>query len=467
VATPLDPTSLGFLMAESRRVPMHVGGLQLYTKPPDAGRNYGRDLFDQLRDVDDPAPLFKKHPYRSIKTAGQYFWVEDDSFDIEYHVRHSALPKPGRVRELLELVSRLHSTRMATERPLWEWTLIEGLRDGRFAMYAKMHHALVDGVAANRLLQSILSTDPDARDLPPPWAPRPRAGTAHAQDHAERSLEQVTVATAAKALEITADAAGLPKALWTTLSHSLRNETSALSLYAPKSILNRQITGSRRFAAQSWPLDRMRGIVRASGVTVNDVVLAMCSGALRAYLEEQNALPEHTLVAMVPIGLKASQSGSASAEGGNAVGAVMVKLGTDLPDPAARLQSVHESMRDGKRTLAQMTPLQIVAMSAIGQVPAILPSMLKLGGIGRPAYNLVISNVPGPRVPHYFNGAEMVGNYPLSIPIDGMALNITCTSYAGHMDFGLTGCRRTVPSLQRILGHLDDELAALERAAGV
>ena len=463
----MDPTSLGFLLAESRRVPMHVGGLQLYRKPPDAGRHYVRDLYDQMRDVDEVAPLFRKHPYRSVKTGGQYVWVEDDDFDIDYHVRHSALPKPGRVRELLELVSRLHSTRMATERPLWEWNVIEGMRDGRIAMYAKMHHALVDGVSANRLLQSILTTDADARDLPPPWAARPRAKTARAQEHAEQSLESVSVSTAAKALEITADAAGLPKALWTTLSRSLRNETSALSLYAPRTILNQPITGSRRFAAQSWPLDRMKAVVRASGVTINDVVLAMCSGSLRAYLLEQDALPDSTLVAMVPVGLKAKQSGSASADGGNAVGAVMVKLGTDLPDPAARLQSVHESMRDGKRTLAQMTPLQIVAMSAIGQVPAILPALFKLGGVGRPAYNLVISNVPGPRVPHYFNGAELVGNYPLSIPIDGMALNITCTSYAGHMDFGLTGCRRTVPSLQRILIHLDEELTALERAAGV
>ncbi len=467
MATPLDPTALGFLMAESRRVPMHVGGLQLYKKPPDAGRTYVRDLFDQMREVDDVALLFKKHPYRSVKTGGQWVWVEDDDFDIDYHLRHSALPKPGRVRELLELVSRLHSTRMATERPLWEWHLIEGMRDGRIAMYAKMHHALVDGVSANRLLQSILTTDPDARDLPPPWAARPRAKIARAQEDAEQSMGNVSVSVAAKALEITADAAGLPKALWTTLSRSLRNETSALSLYAPRTILNQPITGSRRFAAQSWPLDRLRGIARAGGVTLNDVVLAMCSGALRTYLQEQGALPDSTLIAMVPVGLKAKQSGSASADGGNAVGAVMVKLGTDLADPADRLQAVHESMRDGKRTLAQMTPLQIQAMSAIGQVPAILPSMLKLGGIGRPAYNLVISNVPGPRVPHYFNGAEMVGNYPLSIPIDGMALNITCTSYAGHMDFGLTGCRRTVPSLQRLLIHLEEELTALEKAAGV
>ena len=141
-------------------MPMHVGGLQLYKKPEGAGRNYVRDLFEEARDTTDIAPLFLKHPYRSIKTAGQWMWVEDDQFDIEHHVRHSALPKPGRVRELFELVSRLHSTRLATERPLWEWHLIEGLRDGRIAMYTKLHHSLVDGISAMRLLQSIRQQRP-------------------------------------------------------------------------------------------------------------------------------------------------------------------------------------------------------------------------------------------------------------------------------------------------------------------
>jgi diacylglycerol O-acyltransferase / wax synthase len=143
---PLEPTAAAFLLAENRRMPMHVGGLQLFRKPEGAGRNYVQELYGRLKESDDIAPLFLKHPYRSVRTAMQYVWVDDDEFDIEYHVRHSALPKPGRVRELLELCSRLHSTRLATERPLWEWHLIEGLRDGRVAMYAKLHHALVDGV---------------------------------------------------------------------------------------------------------------------------------------------------------------------------------------------------------------------------------------------------------------------------------------------------------------------------------
>ncbi len=169
----------------------------------------------------------------------------------------------------------------------------------------------------------------------------------------------------------------------------------------------------------------------------------MCSGAMRAYLLELDALPDTTLVSMVPVGLKAKESHLASVHGGNALGSVMVKLGTDLDDPADRLRLVHESMVDGKRGLAEMTPMQILAMSALGQAPAILAPMLRMGGVVKPPYNLIISNVPGPRTTQYFNGMRLVGTYPLSIPIDGMALNITCNSYDDQMAFGLTGCRRT------------------------
>ena len=471
MATPIDPTSAAFLLAENRNMPMHVGGLQLFKKPEGAGRGYVREMYDAMRDVDEIAPLFIKHPYRSPRTAGQLVWKPDEQFDIEHHVRHSALPQPGRVRELLELCSRLHSTRLAWERPLWEAHVIEGLRDGRVAMYTKTHHALVDGVSAMRLLQSVLTTDPDKRGMPAMWGVQPgsRAGTASrkANEESERSLADVPVSAFHTALGITAEAAGMPGALIKTLRAGVRNETSSVSLHAPRTILNQTITGSRRFAAQDWPVERLRGIGKASGTTINDVVLAMCAGAIRSYLLELDALPDAPLVAMVPVGLNAKQAGVASAEGGNAVGSVMVQLATDQPDPADRLESIHRSMREGKEALSSMTPTQILAMSAIGQAPAILTPLLRMQGIVRPPYNLIISNVPGPRTTHYWNGAELLGTYPLSIPINGMALNITCTSYDGKMCFGLTGCRRTVPHLQRLLGFLDDEVAGLEKAAGV
>lgn len=486
---PIDPTASGFLLAENRNMPMHVGSLQLFEKPEDAGPEFIREMFETMRDTEKIAPLFLKHPHRSVSTAGTLTWRDDENFDVEHHVRHSALPQPGRVRELLELCGRLHSTRLAWERPLWEMHIIEGLADGRVAMYTKLHHGLVDGISAMRLLASVLSTDPDRRDMPAPFAEgasRPRkaepkdAGTPG--DPASATLPAAAVdaaATAARtvadlpadvyrtALGISAEAAGMPLALVRTLRKGLRNETSAVSLAAPRTILNQPITGSRRFAAQDWPVERLRAVGKSTGTTINDVVLAMCSGAMRTYLTELDALPEAPLVSMVPIGLNAKQAGAASSAGGNAVGSVMVRLATDLPDPADRLRAIHRSMKDGKEALSSMTPLQIVAMSAIGMAPSIVVPALRMSGVVRPPFNLVISNVPGPRTTHYWNGAKLVGNYPLSIPINGMALNITCTSYDGNMGFGLTGCRRTVPRLQRLLTHLDTELDALEQAAGV
>ncbi len=464
MVTPIDPTAAGFLLAENRNMPMHVGGLQLFEKPDGAGRNYIRDMFEQMRDVDEIAPLFLKHPHRSLRTGAQLVWKEDEQFDIEHHVRHSALPKPGRVRELLELCSRLHSTRLAWERPLWEAHVIEGLRDGRVAMYTKTHHALVDGVSAMRLLASVLSTDPDKRGMPAPWGLQQSRSSKSKPEH---HLSEVPVSALRTAMGITAEAAGMPGALIKTITKGLRNETSALSLYAPRTIFNQNITGSRRFAAQDWPIERLRAIGKATNTTLNDVVLAMCSGAVRAYLLELDALPEAPLVSMVPVGLNAKQSQVASGEGGNAVGSVMVQLATDKSDPAVRLSTIHASMKDGKEALSSMTPVQILAMSAIGQAPAILTPMLRMQGIVRPPYNLIISNVPGMRTTHYWNGAKLTGTYPLSIPINGMALNITCTSYDGKMAFGLTGCRRTVPHLQRLLGCLDEEVKALEKAAGI
>ncbi len=470
VVLPMDPTSAAFMLAENRNQPMHVGGLQLFTRPAGAGPDFAVEMYRSMLEVDAVSPLFLRRPRRTLTTGLQWTWSEDPGFDIHYHVRHNGLPQPGRVRELLELCSRLHSTRLAVERPLWEANLIEGLHDGRIALYTKVHHALVDGVSSMRLLQSVLSTDPATRGMPPPWAADPaggppRGGTGDVG--VLEALRQLPRAALRTALEVSAEAAGLPLAFGRTVTRGLLNESSAMSFHAPRTIFNTRISGSRRFAAQQWPVERLRAVGQASGTTLNDVVLAMCSGAIRCYLDGLGALPEEPLVAMVPVSLRLAESQTASREGGNAIGAVMVKLGTHLPDPADRLRMVHDSMAAGKDALRGMSAPQILAMTALGLAPAIVAPMLKLEGITRPPFNLIISNVPGPRTPHYYNGAHLQGMYPLSIPIHGMALNITCTSYAGTMGFGLTGCRRSVPHLQRLLVHLDDELAALEKAAGL
>lgn len=455
---PMLLTDSVFLTAESRETPMHVGGLQLFQPPADFGSV--SEMFQRLIADDDVAPLFRKRPRRSITTAGQWAWEPDDQFDLEHHVRHNALPKPGRARELLALCSRLHGTLLDRKRPLWELHVIEGMDDGRFAIYFKVHHALVDGVSAQRLLQNILTKDSNVRDSPAPWAnrpdPEPVESDRDAPDEPADPLRSLR--------DFAAEAAGLPSALAKTVRRGLKEQAASISFVAPRSMFNVPITGSRRFAAQSWPLKRLVDIHKAAKVTVNDVVLATCSGALRRYLLSMDALPDAPLIAMVPVALKVSERGD---EGGNALGAVMCNLATNLADPADRVATIHASMVDGKAALAELTPLQIVAMTGIGMSPLLFQGLPGYNDLFRPPFNIIISNVPGSRAPLYLNGAKLDALYPLSIPYHGQALNITCTSYDRVISFGLTGCRRTVPHLQHLLGYLDDELAALEDATGI
>ena len=275
------------------------------------------------------------------------------------------------------------------------------MADGRVAMYTKIHHGLVDGISAMRLMASTMSSDPDERGMAAPWAARAVRTRTKTSDSdtpatdAARTLASLPSDALRTAIGITAEAAGMPGALIKTLSKGVRNETSTMSLHTPRTMFNRNITSARRFAAQDWPVERIRAIGKATGATINDVVLAMCGGAIRTYLIEHDGLPDTPLVAMVPIGLKAKESHLPSAEGGNAVGAVMARLGTDQADPADRLRAVQKSMKDGKDALkstdAGADPGdERDRPGARGPRPA-----LKLSGIIRSPYNLIISNVPG------------------------------------------------------------------------
>jgi diacylglycerol O-acyltransferase / wax synthase len=454
---PMSPADAVFLIAESREHPMHVGSLLLLQPPDGADAVDVGTLLEKAMTEQDPARMFRRRARRMLTTLGQWAWEEDTQFDIGHHVGRHSLPRPGRARELLALCSRLHSTLLDRHRPLWELHLIEGLDDGRFAMYFKVHHAVLDGVAASRLLRRAMSEDPTARDMPAPWAlPLPPV-------EAAMDPSRTWGLSPDAAPKVAAEITGMVSALRKTLGNAIHQQAASVSFSAPKSILNVPITGARRFAAQSWPMHRVRQISNAAGVTVNDVVLAICSGALRSYLLGLDALPDAPLIAMVPASLRTSRA----REEGNAIGAVMCNLGTHLADPAARLATVHHSMSEGKNVLAGMSPLQIRAMTALGMSPLVVNPLLRLTDVLRPPFNLVISNIPGPRKAVYWNGARLDGLYPLSIPLDGQALNITVTSYSDEIAFGLTGCRRSVPHLQHLLGHLDDELSALERAAGI
>jgi len=245
----------------------------------------------------------------------------------------------------------------------------------------------------------------------------------------------------------------------------LREQQAAAPMRAPRTILNGNITGARRFAAQSWPLDQLKSIAKAAGsdVTLNDVVLAMCAGALRDYLIELDALPDAPLTAMVPISLRSLGIDTSS---GNAVGTLLTNLATDVDDAGDRLSTIHASVQVGKQALAGMNRLQATAVSALLMAPLTLGTFFGANRFVPPVYNLVISNVPGPKEPRWWNGARLDAVYPLSIPLTGQALNITVTSYVDNLEFGLIGCRRSVPHLQRLLSHLDTAAKNLATATG-
>jgi WS/DGAT/MGAT family acyltransferase len=443
-----------FLIAETREHPMHVGGLQLFELPEGAGPDYLNDVYRRLVESADVHGVFLRKPVRGLTSFGQWSWRQEDDIDLEYHVRFSALPRPGRVRELLALVSRLHGSLLDRHRPLWELHLIEGLEGNRFAVYTKVHHSVLDGVSALRWMTRALSPDPDETDMPAVFAlpERPRRSTGN---RAPRGI-------GAQFRQLVEDVAGVPGMLADAVTKGLSDPERKLPFQAPKTMLNGSITGARRFAAQDWALDRIGTARELHGATLNDVVLAMSAGALRRYLLEMDALPEQGLVAAVPVSLRAKQGGAGHADSGNSIGFTLCDLATDEADPVIRMKRIQESMSAAKQGLAGRSPLQILTLSALTIAPLGLSPIPGFVERTRPPFNVIISNVPGPSRTMYWNGARMQGVYPLSIVLDGQALNITVTTYAGRLHFGLTGCRRNIPHLQRMLGYLEDSLAELE-----
>jgi diacylglycerol O-acyltransferase / wax synthase len=450
---PLSPVDAMFFWVERRHHPMHVGALMLFTPPAGAGPGFVRDLVESLRHPPLAVPPFDQ---RARFRLGHWFWERDDEFDIDYHLRHSALPQPGRIRELLALVSRLHGTLMERSRPLWELHLIEGLADGRVAAYVKTHHALFDGIAAARAMQAVLSEDP--REVRPPlWQQTPYRRP-HDTALAPPGLVDPLLRAVGAGLEMIP---GIRSGLREIFRPPHDSRADAQPFHAPPTMFNVPISGARRFAAQSYSLERLKAIGRATGSTLNDVTLTICAGALRSYLLAQHALPDKPLIAAVPVSVRAADQ-----EGGNQVAMLMANLGTHVADPLERLRLVTESTKLAKERSSQMTRLEQIAHAGAMGMP-FGPSVVTGHARKRPMFNLIISNVPGPKKTLYLNGMRLDETYPLSIPFDYLALNITIASYEDQLGFGYTACRRSVPSLQRMLDHTDEALAALEAAVGV
>lgn len=452
----LSPADQLFLIMERRQQPMHVGGLQLFEFPEGAGDGYVCELAEMLRAYNAPTAPFNQRLSTRFRRP---LWKEDRQFDLDHHFRHEALPHPGRIRELLSLVSAEHSALLDRERPLWEAHLIEGFSERRFALYSKIHHSVADGIAAMRLMARSLSPDPHTRDLAPVWAQAPRK-----REREPMSPADAVITLAQIGLDARKQLATIPsvvREVYKSVQKSRRHETYVSAFQAPHCILNEAITGSRRFAAQSYPALRFRAIAKEFHCTLNDVVLAVCGSALRDYLISQRALPDAPLIAMVPMSVRSDDG-----DGGNQIAMILANLGTHIADPAHRMELVINSVREAKERCARMSPEEIINYTALTLAPAGLNLLTGINPKWQ-SFNVIISNVPGPKHPLYWNGARLQGIYPVSIVLDRMALNITLTSYAGSLEFGFIACRRTLPSMQRLLDYIERGIADLEIAAGI
>jgi diacylglycerol O-acyltransferase len=445
----LSPADQMFLWLERRNQPMHIGGLQLLTPPPGAAPGWLHAQAERARQFFTAQPPFNQQLTRKL---GSWFWTEDKQFDIDGHFRLLSLPAPGRIRELLALVSQMHSAPLDRGRPLWEFYLIDGVEGGRVAIYSKIHHALVDGIAATRMMIRSMSEDPKA-EIVPLWAMEPRKRDGVKADKGARAMLLQTFGV------LREQAATLPKVtreLYRTLREARSDPDYVSAFQAPRCILNQKITGSRRFAAQDYSLDRIKAAGKAHGATINDVVLAMCASALRKYLQEIEALPDKPLIAMVPTSLRKDDS-----DAGNQVGMILANLATHLADPVERLGMIKRSVGLAKQRLSRMSQAEITNYLAVVMAPSGLNMATGLAPKWQ-SFNVTISNVPGPKKTLYFNGARMEGTYPVSIVLDGQALNITLTSYLDKLEVGLIACRRTLPRMQRLLDYLEQGLAELE-----
>lgn len=454
-----------WLFAETYETPMQVGALVTFSMPEDADECYLEDLVNTWREVRTFRPPFN---YR-LRGGAVPRWEElpDEEIDLDYHFRHSAVPSPGGQRQLGVLVSRLHSTRMDRRYPLWECHVIEGVAEGKWSLYIKVHHSQIDGVGGIRLAKRMFSVDPAQRDMLPPWA----VGTSGPdQSGLPEKPARTDVVRASDGrggpIKLLGTARSVVGSLTKTYAETVVGPSDALRAVpfrAPNSALNTRIHAPRRFATQVYSVDRLRTVAKAAGGSLNDVFLAVCGGALRRYLQETDALPAGSLVANVPVSVR--PDGGAAV--GNAVTFLYAKIGTDIEDPLERIRAIRESTQLGKQRLPKAGAAAMDAYTALLMGPFLGQSMAGLGGFGPPPFNVVISNVPGLQEQRYIDGSKVEEYYPLSLLFHGQGINITGVSNADSFCIGYTGCRDTVPHLQRIAVYSGEALEELEAALGL
>ena len=469
-----------FLDTDTPTAPTHIGGLEIFELPKGAGRDFMQKLYAYMKNSPVRAEPFnykldtiepeeeakggdalgwlRPPAARRKKPKPQRVWKKLDHVNPEEHIYLHALPRPGGQRELGELVSRLHVNRLDRSRPLWEVHLIEGLEGGRFAVYNKLHHSQFDGKRGMALSRYMRSTNAAVRNLPPIWA----------VDLSKHTARDPAAPPPAPAKEPSGfdKLAAWGKAL-KTMSDARDHKAGegVIAPYsAPATILNGPLTSRRRLGTVSLSIPRMKALGAAveGGATVNEILLAVCGGALRRYLQDRDALPKEPLIAACPV----AQARKENAAAGNAVGQILVSLCTHVANPRQRLLAVVKSSRANKGLMKDLDADAYAHYTELSMMPQVLAAKTQFGHKVLNG-NLVISNVPGPRETQYVNGARLDAMYSASMLLAGQALNITVCNFGDNLDMGIMACPDLCPSPQRIAVYAGEELAILEEAMGL
>jgi len=464
-----------FLNLETNAVPMHVGGLAILD-PATAPAGFGFDAIKKLIESRlHLLPMFRRRLLESPLNLDQPYWIEDPEFDLENHVRHRGLPRPGTMQQLGDFVCDVISTRLDRSMPLWRVYYIEGLEGGKVALVTKIHHAVIDGVSGAELLSILMDLAPEPRkvkppdapwmpdELPPPW--KLTYITARNLLSRPGNIYKLLKETSPLIYAVGQNAWARRRAAQESKAQDVTEEKTGGT--APRMRFNTTITARRSYAYQSLSLTDIKRVKNAFGVSVNDVVLCICAEALRQYLLEKKELPRQPLIAAIPMSVRTSEEkGSA----GNKVTMARAQLATDIADPVTRLQALSRKMGKVKNTMKAL-PAKLMMDWAHAPPPAVMAQAARLyenfsiQDLVNPPYNLVISNVPGPPAPLYLAGAKVLANYPISIPYHGLACNITVFSYQTNLDVGITAHRGTVPDVEHLMQLMERALADLTHLA--
>jgi WS/DGAT/MGAT family acyltransferase len=468
-----------FLALETARQSGHVGGLAILD--PSTRPNGRLELLDVQNMLAERLPLLPPFRWRlkPVPLGLDYpYWIDDPDFDLEYHVRELALVSPPTDAKLAEQVARIFSRPLDRARPLWELYLIYGLQDDNVGMLTKIHHSAVDGLSGAEIMSVLLDLTPEGReppprdDSPPDREPSELQMLARGLLGAPRYWSRVIRALPSTVpnLEDTPILGDIPgaKTLGRTtarLARALRGGESRVlertALSPPRTSFNGRVSAHRRFAFGQLPLDDVKAVKNAYGFTVNDVVVALCAGAVRKWLVEHGELPDGPLVTQVPVSVRSeAQRGTY----GNKIGMMSVPLFSNEPDPFERLRLTHEALRTAKERHKAL-PAKLLQDATEFIPPAVFARAARvsfsLAATRKPIWNLVVSNVPGPQFPLYLAGARLVANYPVSVITDGLGLNITVMSYCGKLDIGIVADREQMRDVWKLIGWLGESLEEL------